>query len=92
MTKIKDGELDAAISYLNYADLIYAKYKSDLSEDYSKYSDRIEEYILNAWKLLNIDTTPHDEYYRFVCEKCAGSFGFYGYFLYEKELKKRAEL
>ncbi|MBR0038900.1 MAG: tetratricopeptide repeat protein [Lachnospiraceae bacterium] len=92
MKNIKDGELDEAISYLNYADLLYAKYKADVSEDYSKYSDRIEKYVNEAWRLLNIETIPHDEYYRFVCEKCASSFGFYGFFLYEKELKKRAEV
>ena len=92
MSKIQDGELDEAISYLNYADLLYAKYKSDVSEDYSKYSDRIEEFVNKAWTLLNTETIPHDEYYRFVCDKCAGSFGFYGFFLYEKELRKRAEV
>ena len=92
MSKIQDGELDEAISYLNYADLLYAKYKSDVSEDYSKYSDRIEEFVSKAWTLLNTETIPHDEYYRFVCDKCAGSFGFYGFFLYEKELRKRAEV
>ena len=41
MKNIKDGELDAAISYLNYADLLYAKYKADVSEDYSKYRPAI---------------------------------------------------
>lgn len=92
MKKIQDGELDAAISYLNYTDLLYAKYKNDVSEDYSKYSDKIEEFVNEAWKLLNTETIPHDEYYRFVCDKCAGSFGFYGFFLYEKELRKRAEV
>ncbi|MBR3288217.1 MAG: tetratricopeptide repeat protein [Lachnospiraceae bacterium] len=92
MKKIQDGELDAAISYLNYADLLYAKYKNDVSEDYSKYSDKIEEFVNEAWNLLNTETIPHDEYYRFVCDKCAGSFGFYGFFLYEKELRKRAEV
>lgn len=92
MNNIPDGELDAAISYLNYADLIYAKYKSDVSEDYSKYGEKIESLVSAAWKLLNLDTTKHDEYYRFVCEKCAGSFGFYGFFLYENELKKRATI
>jgi tetratricopeptide (TPR) repeat protein len=90
MKNIKDGELDTAISYLNYADLIYAKYKADVSEDYSKYGDRIESCVNEAWRLLNVETTPHDEYYRFVCEKCASSFGFYGFFMYENELKKRA--
>lgn len=92
MKKIQDGEQDAAISYLNYADLLYAKYKNDVSEDYSKYSDKIEEFVNEAWKLLNTETIPHDEYYRFVCDKCAGSFGFYGFFVYEKELRKRAEV
>ncbi|MBO6134393.1 MAG: tetratricopeptide repeat protein [Lachnospiraceae bacterium] len=85
-----DGELDKAISHLNLADLIYKKYKSDLSDDYSKYSDEIENNISIAWNLLNKENIPHDDYYRFVCEKCAPSFGFYGYFIYEKELKKRA--
>ncbi|MBO6119124.1 MAG: tetratricopeptide repeat protein [Lachnospiraceae bacterium] len=92
MKGIENGELDTAISYLNYADLLYAKYKSDVSEDYEKYSASIEENVNTAWKLLNLETTPHDEYYRFVCEKCASSFGFYGFFLYEKELKKRTEV
>lgn len=92
MDKFDDGELDEAISCLNYADLLYAKYKADVSGDYSKYSDRIEELVSRAWELLNLETTMRDEYYRFVCDKCATSFGFYGFFLYEKELKKRATL
>lgn len=92
MAKNEDGELDEAISYLNFADLLYARYKASADEDYGKYSDRIDEYVKKAWGLLNKDTTPHDEYYRFVCEKSANSFGFYGYFVYENELKKRATL
>ena len=92
MTKNKDGELDEAISRLNYADLLYAKYKTDPSDDYLKYGKQIEEEVETAWKLFNLDTTMRDDYYRFVCEKSAPSFGFYGYFVYEKELKKRAEL
>lgn len=91
MSAQQDGELDLAITYLNYADLLFAKYEADVSGDYNKYSDRIEEYVLKAWELLNAETIPHDEYYRFVCEKCASCFGFYGYFQYEKELKKRSE-
>ena len=90
MSKYNDGELDSAISHLNYADLLYNKYKSGTDDDYSKYEIKINKLVLDAWDLLNKDTTPHDEYYRFVCEKCANSFGFYGYFKYENELKKRA--
>lgn len=92
MSKNEDGELDEAISYLNFADLLYAVYKSSVDENYDKYGERIDEYVKKAWELLNKDTTPHDEYYRFVCEKSANSFGFYGYFVYENELKKRATL
>ncbi len=90
MDNTPDGELDAAISYLNYADLLYLKYKLGTNENYSDYSDKIEGLVKSAWERLNKETTKHNEYYRFVCDKCAGCFGFYGYFLYEKELKKRA--
>ena len=90
MGKHSDGELDKAISMLNYADLIYARYKLGTDEDYSKYGEKIEELVKDAWELFNLDTTPHDEYYRFVCEKSAGTFGFYGFFVYENELKKRS--
>ena len=43
-----------------------------------------------AWELLNKKSTVRDDYYRFVCEKCAPTFAYYGYFVYEKELIKRA--
>lgn len=91
MLNIKNGELDAAISYLNYADLIYAIYNEDTSKDYTKYSDKIEDCINKAYLFLNKEDIPHDEYYRFVCEKCASSFGFYGHFMYEKELLQKIE-
>lgn len=90
MLRYNDGELDAAISHLNLADLYYKKYKLDPSDDYSQYNDEIEKNCLLAWKLLNNKDIVRDAYYRFVCEKCAPSFGFYGYFLYENELMKRA--
>ena len=90
LNNVESGELDTAISYLNLADLLYKKYKSDPSDDYTKYGDEIEKNILIAWELLNKKSVVHDAYYRFVCEKCAPTFAYYGYFIYEKELKKRA--
>ena len=92
MSKNEDGELDEAISYLNYADLLYAKFKADASDDYSKYENKISEFVEKAYSLLNKETTPRDEYYRFVCEKSAPSFGFYGYFRYEQEIRKRSTI
>ena len=84
------GELDAAISHLNRADLIYAKYKNDKNDDYTKYEPLIQKDVETAWGLFNLDTTVHDDYYRFVCEKSAPSFAFYGYFVYSNELKSRS--
>ena len=90
MLKYDQGELDAAISYLNMADLFYKKYSVDPSGDYTVYGNVIDESCKKAWELLNKKTLNRDSYYRFVAEKCAGTFGYYGYFLYESELKKRA--
>lgn len=90
MLKHKDGFLDAAISYLNFADLYYKEYTVDPSGNYEKYCEFIEKCCTYAWELLDRNDIVHDAYYRFVAEKTAPVFGFYGYFLYEKELRKRA--
>lgn len=91
MNNNANGELDAAISHLNLADLLYKKYKSDPSDDYKMYGDEIEKHCIIAWELIDKKNVVHDDYYRFVCEKCAPTFGYYGYFIYEKELRKRAD-
>ena len=40
--------------------------------------------------MMNTESLPRDGYYAFVCEKCAPVFGYYGYFLTERELNRRA--
>ena len=81
--KAPGGSWDEAISYLNMADLYYKK-------DGVEAEPEIEECIETAWRLLNGDE-PKNGYYAFVAEKCAPTFGFYGYFFYERELKARAK-
>lgn len=88
----EDGKIDEAISLLNHADLLYKRYKLDVSEDYQKYENNIHNKIERAWKLIDDISNVRDEYYRYVCEKCAPSFGFYGYFLYQKELERRSKV
>ena len=44
-----------------------------------------------AKKLLDTPTLPQNGYHAFVCEKCAPTFEYYGYFLYANELKERAK-
>ena len=45
---------------------------------------------MRAEKLFYTEDLPRNGYYAFVCEKCAPVFGYYGYFLTERELKRRA--
>lgn len=84
MKEQKNGLLDCAISYLNMAD---AKEKQLGFEDAES---EITELLEKATSALDSDQNERDGYYAFVCDKCAPSFGYYGYFVYENELKERA--
>ena len=73
---------DMAVTYCNMAEM-YAKL--DLEDE------RIYECMEKAWDCLNAPSLPHDGYHAFTISKCAPSFDYFGYFLYAKELKERAE-
>ncbi len=83
MLSYENGAPEAAITYLNLADAVAAD--TGLLDG----ADEIEEYLDKAQKLLD-EYKVHDGNYAFVCEKCASAFGYYGRFLYEEELKERA--
>ncbi len=85
MEKKPNGEGEMAITYCNLADLESAEkgiYESEKT---------INGYLEKAEELLNAHGLPRDGNYAFICEKCAGTFGYYGFFAVEKELLKRAE-
>ena len=84
MAKQKFGCLEEAITCLNMADLVKAV------GAYENEDNVIDEYLTKAYELLNTKDVPQDGYYAFVCEKCAPVFGYYGYFLAEKDLTERA--
>lgn len=84
MEKQKNGELEVAITYLNLADLVAAESGLEAGES------EITNYLSKAEELLNTESLPRNPYYAFVCEKCAPVFGYYGYFLTERELNRRA--
>lgn len=84
MKKAENGELETAITYLNMADL--AEKRDGLEES----EVLISKYIEKAFSLIDSPALPRNGYYAFVCEKCAPTFGYYGYFIYENDLKKRA--
>ena len=84
MEKQGNGELEVAVTRLNLADLVAAESGLEAGEK------EIEKHLLEAEKLLYTESLPRDGYYAFVCEKCAPVFGYYGYFLTEQELNRRA--
>ena len=75
---------DAAITLLNLANLAEAQHGMlDGNEEIMACLDRAQE-------LLDSETLPHDGYYAFVCEKCAPTFAYYGYFAFHDALLSRA--
>lgn len=85
MQKVKNGELECAITYLNMADA----YNISLGQEEAEC--KVFELLDKAYELLNTPDVPKNGYYAFVCEKCAPSFSFYGYFAAANELNQRAK-
>lgn len=83
MEELEGREPEQAITYLNIADLIYAKEGAEEGEE------KINACLDKAEALLDA-AKKRDGKYAFMCSHCASVFGFYGRFLYEEELKKRA--
>ena len=74
MGRAQYGELEQAITCLNMANLIEDRDGMETGEA------RIYDLLDRASALLDTEGIPHDGYYAFVCEKCAPTFEYYGYF------------
>ena len=85
MGRVPGGCLEQAITCLNLANLV--EDEKGLEEGEGKIFDLLDQ----AYELLDKGDAPRDGYYAFVCEKCAPTFGYYGYFAAETELNARAE-
>ena len=79
------GKPEEAITHLNMADTLTAKLGAEAAES------AVEAHLDEALRLLADPAIPRNGYYAFVCEKCAPVFGFYGYFLAQKDLEERAK-
>ncbi|MBQ8183538.1 MAG: tetratricopeptide repeat protein [Clostridia bacterium] len=82
--KIKNNEPEQAITHLNMATAAETQYGIEDAHTI------IENHLKKAMELLDTGKERTDGNYAFVCEKCAPSFGYYGYFYYENELNERA--
>lgn len=83
MSRSEETKPEQAVTWLNLASAAEAR-KGAYDAD-----EEISDCIASARELLDKDQT-RDGNYAFVCEKCASVFGYYGYFMYEDELKERA--
>ena len=85
MEKVPHGALEQAITCLNLANLAEARDGMEAAEA------RIYELLDRAAELLDGPELPRDGYYAFVCEKCAPTFEYYGYFADANRLREEAE-
>lgn len=84
LSSYEDVQPEEAISYLNMANAFEAQ------DGLENSCEKIDSLLDIATDILDKSKTKNDGNYAFVCEKCASSFGYYGRFLYEAELKERA--
>ena len=81
MGKAPYGALEQAITCLNVANLLEARDGMEAAEG------RVYDLLDRAAALLDGPGYPRDGYYAFVCEKCAPTFEYYGYFAEAERLK-----
>ena len=99
MKQVPGGELEQAITYLNMADAKEAELGPEEAEgQIGELLDTAYALLLGAAVLESGRYVPADPgaawdegYYAFVCEKCAPTFSYYGYFLAAEELFRRAK-
>ena len=85
MGKEPGGELEQAITCLNRANALEAEKGMEKAEG------AVFDLLDHALDLLDHTAHEKDGYYAFVCEKCAPTFSYYGYFFAADDLKRRAE-
>ncbi len=85
MMKLTEGELEAALSWLNLVDLYVLKY----GRENLLTIEKSDEYLETARALLDADTLERNHHYAYVAQKCVGIYEEFGYFGYAKELRER---
>lgn len=74
--------LETAVSYVNLAHLLFEENPLD---------ERVDSLMNKALTILENPRYFNYPRYAFTCRKCAPSFGYFGYFVKEKELNERAD-
>lgn len=74
---------DSAVTYVNMAHL-YEVWLPDAEQAVNKCLEQAED-------VLNHPEIKRDSYYAFVCNKCAPSYDYFGFFMIAKDLRERAK-
>ena len=82
LKKNEDCLGEIAVTLINLAHLYY---------DEDPLDERIYTLMDKAWDCLKSDKNEHNGDFAFFCSKCYPSFGFFGYFERESELKALSE-
>ena len=91
MKNVPDGELEQAITCLNMADAKNAEKGMEEAEaEIFSLLDKAEKLLQEKWQEIGTKSDNAKGYYAFVCESCAPTFSFYGYFFAAQELERRA--
>lgn len=91
MTDVLGGGLEQAITYLNMADMLEARDGMiEAESEIFSLLDQAEKLLNDGWKTAAFGSIQEKGYYAFVCESCAPTFSYYGYFQTADELEKIA--
>ena len=85
MARAEHGEGEMAVTWLNLANLVEAERGLEAGEA------QIAECVERAAELLFGSGLPEDGNYAFVCEKCAPTFGYYGFWRFRKDAEEAAK-
>ncbi|MBR1822320.1 MAG: tetratricopeptide repeat protein [Clostridia bacterium] len=85
MAKCQNGALEQAVTCLNRANLVEDRDGLEAGEH------AIYELLEQASALLRTPELPRDGYYAYVCEKCAPTYDYYGWFAEASALNEEAE-
>ena len=85
MAQAPNGAVEQAVTCLNLANAVEGEKGLEAGER------EINSLLDRAQELLDGPALPRNGYYAYVCEQCAPTFAYYGYFAAAEELKNRAE-
>ena len=83
METVENGLPDCAVTQINRAHL-YEAWKGIEAPEIAACLESAEQYLNDA-------SVDRNGYYAYVCDKCAPSFDYFGYFALAAELKERAK-